>query len=207
MVSEEDLQMTKLERVKRFLSWTSRPGLRVLSLVLLVVSAYAAQSGTVFSVSGTFEGGATLGGTITIDTIGNGGILSEDLTVNPVDITYTFNGPNDGTGLQSFSDSGTFFYDDALFFGNNNSELEFDIYLAGTNGFAGYTGGALCSDAQFCGGAETSFTVNTRNLENPGDPPLSSGTLSSATPEPSTALLAIGGGAAVLALRRRKRRA
>ena len=199
--------MTKLERAKRFLNQTSRPALRVLSLALLAASAYAsAVDGTVFNVSGTFEGGDTLGGTITIDTTGSLGILSEDLTVDPAVITYTFNGLNEGSGVQSFSNSGTFFYDNAVFFGNLISELNLDIYLGGTNGFAVYTGGDLCSDDRFCGGAETGFSINV-TTQLPGDPPLVSGTLSSATPEPSTALLAIGGGAAVLALRRRKRRA
>jgi hypothetical protein len=196
--------MTKLERAKRFLNQTSRPGLRVLSLAVLAMSAYA--QGTVFNVSGTFEGGDTLAGTINIDTTGSSGILSEDLTVDPV-VVYTFTGANDGTGIQSFSNgSSPNFYDNAVFFGNSNSELVLDIFLGGTNSFVGYTGGALCSDGQFCGGAESSFALNV-NTQEPGDPPLSSGTLSSATPEPSSALLAIGGGAAVLALRRRKRRA
>lgn len=188
--------MTKLERAKRFLNQTARPGLRVFSLALLAASAYAAtiSGGELFGVSGTFEGGDTLGGTIVIDTTGSGGILSADLTVDPVGVTIGFN---------SFTlDSGTSYFYQADFNGPGGS-LTLDIDT-GTNTFDGYTGGNLCSDDTYCGGAKTTFTP-----EGP-DPPLMSGTLTDmgpATPEPSTVLLTITGGGAVLALRRRKRRA
>jgi hypothetical protein len=199
--------MTKLERAKEFLHQTARPGLRVLSLALLATSAYAivSISGTVFNVSGTFDdGGDTLSGTITIDTVGGGGILSEDLMVTSP--TYTFDSYS-GLDIQEISDSGTF-YDTAVMSGSPNSQLDLNIYLGAVNGFSGYTGGTLCDDKQTCGGIanETSFTVESEgNLQQPADPPLGSGMLSLATPEPSTALLIMGGGAAVLALRRRKR--
>jgi len=204
--------MTKLDRAKRFLHQTARPGLRVLSLALLAASAYAAgtvSTPTVFNVAGTFDdGGETLGGTITIDTTGGGGILSEDLTVDPVAVTYTFDGSNLGSGIESFEIGSTpNFFDNAVFDGNFSSQLVLNIYLGATNSFVGYTGGSLCSEDQFCGeGNGTSFAI-IENLQAPSDPPLVAGTLTSATPEPSSVLLAFGGGAAILALRRRKRRA
>jgi PEP-CTERM motif len=196
--------MAKLERAKRFLQQAVRPGLKVLSLALLAAGAYA--QGTVFNVTGTFDdGGDTLGGTITIDTTGSGGILSEDLTVDPTVIMYTFTGENEGSGVESIPGSGAPYFDDALFFGNSSSELVLNIYLGDANSFVGYAGGNLCSEDQSCGeGNETAFSFVE---QGPSDPPLVAGTLTAATPEPSTALLAIGGGAAILTLRRRKRRA
>jgi hypothetical protein len=205
--------MTKLDRARRFLKQTARPGFRVLSLALLAASAYAAgtiSTPTVFNVAGTFDdNGGTLSGTVTIDTTGGGGILSEDLIVDPVAITYTFDGTVFGSGISSFEiGSNPNFFDNAVFDGNFNSELVLNIYLGATNSFVGYTGGSLCSEGQFCGeGNDTAFSIIQTASQNPSDPPLIAGTLTSATPEPSSVLLAFGGSAAILALRRRKRRA
>jgi hypothetical protein len=196
--------MTKLERAKRLLHQTARPGLRVLSLALLGVSAYA--QGTLFNVTGTFDdGGETLSGTITIDTTGSGGILSENLTVDPLAVTYTFDSYT-GLDIQEISDSGTY-YDSAQMSGSPSAQLDLNIYLGAVNSFSGYTGGILCDDAETCGGNETSFTVEEGSSQNPADPPLGSGELTMATPEPSTALLAFAGGGALVTFRRRKRRA
>jgi hypothetical protein len=171
---------------------------------LLAVSAHA--EGTLFNVTGTFDdGGETLSGTITIDTTGSGGILSENLTVDPLAVTYTFDSYN-GLDIQEISDSGTY-YDSAQMSGSPSSQLDLNIYLGAVNSFSGYTGGILCEDAETCGGNETSFTVEEGSSENPADPPLGSGELTLVTPEPSTALLAFAGGGALVTFRRRKRRA
>lgn len=190
--------MNKRERLKSCLIGSSRKGLRILSLAALAGSAYATTAGTVFNVSGAFDGGVYfLTGTITIDTVGGGGILGEALTVDPAVATYNFTGSNDGTGLESFSSGPTEYYDNAEYTGSPSSSLNLDIFLGTSSGFVGYTGGNLCSDQQSCGGAETSFT-------NVADPMLNSGTVSAASPEPSTVALMLGGGVAA-ALRRRKR--
>jgi hypothetical protein len=182
---------------------------------LLAASVYATvpETPTVFNATGTFDGGEdSLGGTITIDTTGSGGILSQDLTVTVgSSTTYTFTSGNSGSGVHSFFSSGAPYYDNALFFGDS-AELNLDIVLGSLPSFVGYTGGALCSDGGGGGGTScgngspvTTFTIF--SSQGPADPNLSSGSLGLAAPEPSTALLAMGGGAAVLALRRRKRRA
>lgn len=199
--------MTKLERARKFLTQTARPGLRVLSIALLAVSAYA---GEIFSVSGTFDGGDTLSGTITIDTTGSGGILSADLTVDPVVVSYPFDSAPTSGAFEQFttlSSSTSYFYE-ATFSGSGTSSLTLDIDT-GADTFAGYTGGNLCSDTTYCGGSgnETYFNPFTT-----ADPPLMSGGLTdigpspSSAPEPSGVLLTITGAGAVLALRRRKRR-
>jgi len=196
--------MTKLERARRFLKEAARPGLRVLSIALLAASAYAgtvAPVGTVFNVSGAFDDGDSLSGTIDIDTTGSGGILSADLTVDPFAVTYTFTTLTSGSFHSFLTASSSTSYDyQASFSGSDGSTLSLDI-LTGTNTFDGFTGGSLCSDATACGGAET-------NYNDPFN--LGSGLLIEAvptgSPEPSTVLLTITGGSAVLALRRRKRR-
>jgi len=196
--------MTKLECAKRFSSQATRPGLRLLSLALLAASAYASSvTGTTFTATGTFDGGDTLSGTITISTVGSGGILSEDLMINSGGTTlYTFNGTLDifeSLGSQEIGSTNTYYYN-VVFDGTPNTNdpvLNLDIYLGGSDNFNGYAGGPLCSDNYSCGGAETSFSVD-------GDPNLGSGNLSS-SPEPSTALLAFAGAGALAMLRRMKR--
>jgi len=191
--------MTKLDCVKRFSSRATRRGLRVLSLALLAASAYATIiTSTTYDVTGTFDGGDTLSGTISINSLG---IQSEDLMID-----------SGGTTLYTFTGAPTVTYEspdtvhdfaNAVFTGTpaaNDPTLTLDIYL-GINipNFSGYTGGPLCSDTfTSCGaGNVSSFSAN-------GDPNLNGGNLG--IPEPSTALLAFAGGALVM-LRRMKRRA
>lgn len=163
---------------------------------MLAASAYATiiVSGTTYNATGTFDGGDTLSGTITI---GSGGIQSEDLTVNADGTLYTFTGGPSGSGIVEIGSSGTY-YDNAQFAGNLGSSLILDIYLGAHSSFSGYTGGPLCSDNQSCGtDVETSFSAE-------GDPNLGSGNLDP-VPEPSAALLAFAGGGVLEMLRRMKR--
>jgi hypothetical protein len=214
---EEDPQVNKLERAKRFLKETARPGLRVVSLALLAACAY----GDTFNVSGTFDTPGTAfisPSTITIDTVGTNGIMGETLTIDPTAVEFTFNALSASSGFHSVTiNSSTYNYYSAIFddhIGSTLATLTLDIDL-GSNSFGGYAGGALCSDAQYCGGAETTLTLQTQQgvQENVmtlsssalPNPDLSSGSLTPSAPEPSTALLVVAGGA-LLALRRRKHR-
>lgn len=195
--------MTKLERARIFLKEAAWPGLRVVALGALAVGAYASTiAGTVFNVTGTFDDGESLSGTVIIDTIGSAGILTEDLTADPIPVSYIFDsGLSSGSGFQQVGSGSGFYYYEAIFDGTAGSTLTLDFDTAGLDTFAGYAGGPLCSDADTtgCGGAESSFA----------DPSfLSVGQVSKVTPEPSTVLLSIAGGAATVAvLRRRKRSA
>jgi hypothetical protein len=196
-------KMTKLECAKRFSSQATRRGLRLLSLALLAASAYATviSTTTTYYATGTFAGGDTLSGTITIGSLG---ITSEDLMIN-----------SGGTTLYTFTGAPTVTYEspdtvhdfaNAVFTGApilNDPTLTLDIYL-GVNvpNFSGYTGGPLCSNTfSSCGeGNVSSFSAS-------GDPNMGSGNLDPA-PEPSTAgLLAFAGAGALVMLRRMKRRA
>jgi hypothetical protein len=210
-MSAEDLLVTKSKRLMRFLNQAARPGLRMLPLALLAASAYAsgvASTSTTFELTGTFDGGDTLSGYLDIDTTGSHGVLSGDLTIDPVIVFYTFSDLTNAGSVNEFS-AGEFDYHDITFdgsanVGGNTATLILDLYLGSGDNLDGYTGGALCSDAQACGVDETSFTIFTGTGE--GDPNLATGQLLPA-PEPSTALLAIAGSAVFLALRGRKRRA
>jgi hypothetical protein len=191
--------MTKLECVKRFSSQATRRGLRVLSLALLAASAYATViTSTTYNVTGTFDGGDTLSGTISISSLG---IQSEDLMINSGGTTlYTFT----GAPTVTFESPDTVHnFANAVFTGTpaaNDPTLTLDIYLGIVfPSFSGYTGGPLCSDTfTSCGtGNESSFSAS-------GDPNLNGGNLG--IPEPPTALLGFAGGALVM-LRRMKRRA
>lgn len=202
--------MTKLERAKRFLNRTARPGLRVLSLALLAASAYAIPcttigSGTTFNVTGLFDdgglssNGSILSGTLDIDTTGCGGVLSASLAVTGN--SPATGGPLDFTSISNqglHNSSGYYYYVD--FNPVDENILDVDIYLSSPATLDGYTGGKLCADNQSCGGAESYYGA---------DPNLSSGSLSPASgaPEPSSALLLFGGAAALMGLRQRKRRA
>jgi hypothetical protein len=191
--------MTKLECATRFSSQATRHGLRLLSLALLAASAYATviTTSTTYYVTGTFDGGDTLSGTMTIGSLG---ITSEDLMIN-----------SGGTPLYTFTGAPTVTYESPdtvhdfanAVFTDSSATLTLDIYL-GINipTFSGYTGGPLCSDSfMSCGtGTVSSFSTT-------GDPNLGSGNLDPA-PEPATAaLLAFAGGGALAMLRRMKRRA
>lgn len=183
--------MTKLERAKQFLRQKAGPGLRVISLAMLAASAYA---GTVFDVTGTFDNTSTLSGTITIDTIG-GTVTDSNLTIDPVALDYTFTGGPTSQG--AYNSSGFYYYQAEFQDGSANLYLDFS-----TSSLVGFTGASLCSIAQPCNNIVSSYYFNVF-ASQPADPDLVSGDVA---PEPSTALLLVGGGA-VLALRRRKRSA
>ena len=205
--------MSKLERAKRFLSRASRPGLRVLSIGLLAASAYAGQ--VEFNASGLFDAApgsgqtATLGGTLLIDTTA-GDITSANLTLTlngQVQATSTLVQFNGAPLTQGVVSSGTsYYYGD---FQSSGIQLDLYIDLGSNSSLMNYAGGPLCADNDVCVFSGESSYFSTLPVDAPPDPNLGSGTLStvSGTPEPSSALLLLGGAAAVMTLAQRKRRA
>jgi hypothetical protein len=159
--------------------------------------------GTVYDVSGTFTDGDTLSGTVTI---GSTSVQGANLTVASSGGTslYNFTGAGSATGFHQFSNSGNYFYYSDEWF-DSGADLTLDIYTGSSGDFSVYTGGALCSDnGEYCGGAVSAYQPPLPTQ----DPNLSSGSLAQvSTPEPSSALLLVAGGAVAEALRRRKRRA
>jgi hypothetical protein len=171
----------------------------VISVVLIAIGVTNARADeTVFYVSGTFQDGATLGGEVTIDTNGNGGVLSGDLTVTGLpaidQITGDFanlvfnvnNGPN--IWVASFQDQSGL--------GNN---LYLDIDLGTATNLQGYTGGMLCSVDQSCGGPESTINPGSSGTVNET---LIQGSLTP-TPEPATAVLWLTGIVLVIVTRKR----
>jgi hypothetical protein len=177
-----------------------------MSLALVAASAYA---GTVFDVSGTFDYGglvnneqSSITGTLTIDTV-NGDITDANVTIAA---NGQFEETSTALNFTAISSQGTVGSSDNYYYVDfspvNEYSLDLDIYLGAGANLAGYTGGNLCSDTQSCyDGAESFYGI---------DPNLNNGVLSaedvSGAPEPSSALLLLGGAAAMTALSQRKRR-
>jgi hypothetical protein len=192
--------MNKMERTRQFLKQAVRPGLKVGSLSILAVSAYAisitpSSNSTVFDVSGTYEGGATLSGMIDIDTVGSGGVTGGTLIVISSGVTYDF-------GLSSEPQFYSPDYWQVRFDTNGGApEIYPGIFLGDSSNLDGYSGGPLCSETFVCEGNESGLIFQRV------DPPLFSGNLTLATPEPTSfPLLLTGAGAAVGTLLRRKRK-
>jgi PEP-CTERM motif len=151
----------------------------VLGAMLIGPGLFAAKADTIFNITSTFTNGATLSGTISINTstglVGSGSFL---IAGN----TYTFSGfqsvegPGGGTEYLAF-------FTDAL---GDHLDIIFP-----TNSLVGYAGGFLCSTAlgQTCNDP-TQFG-NTAN----GITFLAQGGTSStnSVPEPSSLLLLAGG--------------
>ncbi len=192
--------MNKMERTRQFFKQAVRPGLKVGSLSILAVAAYAisitpSSNSTVFDVSGTYEGGATISGTIDIDTVGDGGVTGGNLIVVSSGLTYDL-------GLSSEPQFYSPDYWQVRFDTNGGApEIYPGIFLGDSSNLDGYSGGPLCSLTFVCEGNESGL------LFQKVDPPLFSGSLTLAAPEPTCLpLLLTGAGAAVVRLLRRKRK-
>lgn len=110
--------------------------LSTVGLVLLCIAATATEAhATVFSATGTFDTGATLGGTLTIDT-GVGTITGLDLTISGVGVfDDLISQDNLGPPL---------FYNVVVNDTTVNEQFLFGIHA---DSLVGYTGGDLCSEA------------------------------------------------------------
>ena len=177
-----------------------------------------------FTASGGFEDGATLSGILDID-ITLGSVTGGDLTIVGGDVGsagVTFTGSPSPAG--SFASNTT--WNDVEFQAANAADtyiLSLSLDLSNQNNtgsLLGYAGGNLCTTADNCNnGSGTNYlssysispvlqpcqpgTCPTGQL--PGDPNLTSGTLSTGTPEPSSFLL-MAAPALWFGIRRRRRR-
>ena len=159
---------------------------------MLFVSASFAQ--TVFTASGTFANGATLGGTVTINPA-TGEVTAINLTVSaPISATLTV---AEGTGFgAAYVDFGV---------GTVSGTTDMTVALPGTT-LVGFSGGPLCSTSAPCGGISSGVRVS-GVLTQLTSGSLTSGSSAAATPAPPSLWLALSGclAAFVYALRRRRR--
>ena len=143
----------------------------------LSISAHGAtiQSSMPFYLSGSFTDGATLGGTVDINTI-IGSINGEDITVSTLATPFT-TAPAQSAGLNNDYQ--------AVF--DNGAGATLTLYFD-TPSLIGYTGGPLCSEAVACGNDVSGYSILLP------DPPLSSGSASSSpAPEPASWMLSLAG--------------
>ena len=157
-----------------------------LILPLAIVLCPLAQASTIFTASGQFQSGATISGTITIDTV-TGNALASDIILGAPDAgSYLFiqteYSPAVGVTILQLS---------TVAAGDPQAILAFPV-----NDFIGYTGGTMCAVGGPCGGV-SNWTDGT-HFDS-----LASGTLTAQTPEPSTAWLLAAGLALVAVARLR----
>ncbi len=153
----------------------------LLCSTLLAATAAPVYADTLFTLTdNTFSNGAVATGTVSIDTVA-GTFNSVDATITSGGTSYIFGGAP--TSQTTFDDH-TQYYETS--FDGSGNELVIDV----PNGsLVGYTGGALCSTDNLCGGFAGAYAVKisatTANVYS-----LSEGSLSAAaTPEPSSLLL------------------
>jgi hypothetical protein len=143
--------------------------LAALAIVLCASSAYAAS--VVFTAAGTTADGATLGGTVTIDTTA-GTVTAANVTLGAPDTsTYTFIQAGTGPSAPVY----------VIQLGTAASgNPRMGLLVPGTT-LVGYAGGALCSTSALCTDV-TSYVFF--GGDNPID--LTAGSLTPVPPPPST---------------------
>jgi hypothetical protein len=144
-----------------------------------------------FNLSGTFEDGATLGGSLIIDITPASGLPSDQFagTVVASFATITLTSPTSSLlSLENITTQGQITSDIYNVEVQTDDKLTtMDLYLPVTT-LLGYAGGPLISDTNMAG--QTTFVSG---YDVSGDPPLIMGQLSP-VPEPSSLLLACAGG-------------
>jgi len=202
--------MNNMQRAKNLFKQAMCPGLKAISLSLLLASACAVhmQASTVFDVSGTYQDGATLSGTINIDTVGNAGVTSANLALISGGTTYDLE-----LGAEQTFFPAAEYWQVAVTSSAGYPKAYLGIFLGNSTNLDGYTGGSLCSDTfdsqhnpQLCLGNESNlFFLGNPSLINSD---LVSGSLSlpaaNAAPEPAALSLFFTGlcAAVVLGVRR-----
>ena len=173
----------------------------VLGLVALIAPGAVRADTIVFDASGTFAGGASLTGTVTIDTT-NGLVTAESLATTGALVTGPF------AGVSNQGDTGTtpnYYY----FF--SNVESGYAIALVFTQStLVGYNGGTLCgfNGSANCQAAGSDFITVLIPQAAGGDVDLTQGQLQpQSTPEPSSFSMLLTGGLGLLGIStlRRKR--
>jgi hypothetical protein len=187
-------------------------------LIGLSAAGMALADDVTFTVNGSFNDGASLGGTLVIDT-GKGFVES-----NGLDLTVM--GGDAGTpGLvfDTLTGSGVFFdgvdnlaYIDAADSSDGGPSLQLEINIGKTDTLAGFTGGTFCyvpatfpdgyPEEDNCGAYFSNYQLFSES-ERPGDPQLIGGSTApapSGAPEPASLLLLAG--PAALLVRRQLRK-
>jgi hypothetical protein len=163
----------------------------VLSVLAVTIAAPIAHADTVFTVTGSFDNGAILSGTATIDTSA-GLVTAFDLSTAGAFVSgpYTTVDPGQGPFL------GIFNYLVSSTLPASSIDLLFP-----TSNLVGYAGGSLCSDIVTVNCTFVSFL----NFPSGLDIILTSGSLTPqvTTPEPSSVGLMLLGVGLVFAMRKR----
>ncbi len=148
---------------------------------LCVGTAATSYADTTFNlVNNVFASGATAQGSVNIDTT-TGLFDSVNVSVLSAGTTYSFTG---APSTQSVFDNNTQYFEES--FDTPGDELVIDVPVAS---LVGYQGGSLCSLANLCGdGYAGAFAIRTGATTATADP-LATGSLSAATPEPSSLVL------------------
>ena len=163
----------------------------VLCLVFgLCFAAPIAHADTVFTVTGSFDNGAILSGTATINT-STGIVTAFDLSTTGAFVSgpYTTVDPGQGPFFNQYFVSSTL------------SIFGIDLLFPPPGSLVGYAGGSLCSDLVPC--TFISFLAGPSPLATFN---LTSGSLTpqAATPEPSSLFLMLAGAGLVSAMRKRR---
>lgn len=168
----------------------------VLGVAIFCLGLSPVHADTVFDVTGTFSNGATLSGTVTINTASfSQGITSLDLTISTIGSSFSYVQDQFGFFVVYFADTTTTS-------GNTLPELDL-IFPVGT--LFGYSGGDLCSTNDGCAfGSVTSYTNTSNQTYNLKDGYVSYGGFTTATPEPGTLVLLASGLAGLVLLSRKR---
>ena len=160
--------------------------LPALVIVLLVSCAYAADTVVTFNASGTFADGATLSGTITIDTT-TGEPTVENLVVSSPD-SATYTAPNGVDETANYQ----------LIFVSPSGYPAFPVLQLTVPGstLVGYSGGPLCSTTNTCSAGPSISAIRLSTGPPYTYDTLTSGSLSTTAPTTSVPALspwALGG--------------
>jgi hypothetical protein len=190
----------------------------VAGLIGFSVAGMALADDVTFTVTGGFNDGASLGGTLVIDT-GKGFVESNglDLTVTGGDVGTP------GLVFDTLTGTGVFFdgvdnlaYIDAADSSDGRPSLQLEINIGRAETLSGFTGGTFCyvpvtfpigyPEEDNCGEYFSNYQLFSAS-ELPGDPQLTGGSASpapSGAPEPASLLLLAG--PAALLVRRQLRK-
>ena len=168
----------------------------LLCVPALLLFAPAGRADTAFTITGNLVNGSTVSGTVNIDTVGG--------TVDAVNLivagAFNFTANQIGVAAERVTPAGVYQIEAQDFFGVGASFVDLELPVTT---LVGYAGGSVCAIGNPCPGTFVS------DAASPGSSPASSFTGSasaSAVPEPSTIFLMIGGGAMLLAAKRRANR-
>ncbi len=159
----------------------------------LIYDQAVAIVSTPFAISGTFAGGATLSGTLSIN-LSTGTVTGGTLAISGISNSFTVvsNYGSEASGPPNV-------YQGITFGDGAGDTLVLDIYLGNATSLTGFTGSQLCGTSDNCTASYISY------YSTVADPQLLSGTVGNATPEPAS--LSLLAAPAMFLLFRKKLRA